>query len=242
MKSSAYFTTAFLISALSILIFTGCNDVVTGNGEVASETRSVGDFNGITVGGSMHVFIRQGPVGNAKIEAESNIIPYIELKNNGDQLMVRFKHNTSINTHDPVSIYLTAPQINDLKLLGSGSIQTQDTLTGARGIKVKIAGSGNIDLKMNAPEIDADIAGSGNITAEGETKNMEIKIAGSGDFKGENLKSENADVKIAGSGNATLFSSLKLNVKIMGSGNVYYQGNPSVGTSIAGSGKVIRQN
>lgn len=231
-----------------LLLFTGgCilgGQTVTGNGNVISVNRSVGNYNGIVVAGSMHVFVKQGPVPDARIEAESNLIPYVVTRLSDDgELEVRFKKDIRrVISHHPVNIYLTAPVIRHLSLLGSGDIKTQDTLTSGDKIKLNVAGSGDIQLQMNAPELDANIAGSGDIIISGETKNMDLNILGSGDFKGSDLKSEQASIKIAGSGNAHVFSSIRLATKILGSGNVYYLGNPSVETTSAGSGKVMKED
>ncbi|MGH2643729.1 MAG: head GIN domain-containing protein [Chitinophagaceae bacterium] len=231
--------------SIPVLLITGCiigGQTVTGNGQVTSINRQTGDYNGIVVAGSMHVFVKQGPAQDIRIEAESNLIPYIETHLKDNQIEIRFKRNVHVTTHEPVNIYLTTPEISNLSLLGSGNIQVQDSLANSDKIKLNVAGSGDIELQMNAPELDANIAGSGNILISGETKNIILNILGSGDFKGSNLKSEQATVKIAGSGNAHVFSSIKLTTKILGSGNVYYEGSPSIETTSAGSGKVTKEN
>lgn len=234
-----------ILVSLLIPLISSCfigGQTVTGNGQVTSVTRSVGDYNGIALAGSMHVFVQQGAAQSARIEAESNLIPYIKTQLKNGELEVKFKNNVHIVSHEPVNVYLTAPNIRNLSVLGSGNIKTQDSLMNQDKIKLNVTGSGNIQLQMNAPELDANIAGSGNILVGGETKNISLNILGSGDFKGADLKSEQAIVKIAGSGNAHIFSSIKLTTKIFGSGNVYYQGNPSLETTSAGSGKVMKEN
>lgn len=227
------------------ILIKGCiigGQTVTGNRQVTSITRTLGNYDEIVVAGSMHVFVQQGTAQDARIEAESNLIPYVETHKNGDKLEVRFKKNIRVISHDPINIYLTLPDIHSLSVLGSGNIKTRDSLANNAKIKLNVAGSGDIQLQMNAPELDANIAGSGNILVSGETKDLNLNILGSGDFKGTDLKSEQAVIKIAGSGNAHVFSSIKLTAKILGSGNVYYQGNPSVETTSAGSGKVMKED
>ncbi|TAM94105.1 MAG: DUF2807 domain-containing protein [Chitinophagaceae bacterium] len=232
-----------LFSLLPVLI-TGCiigGPTVTGNRQVTSVSRTLNHYDRIVVAGSMHVFVQQGTAQDARIEAESNLIPYVETSIDDDKLEVRFKKNVRIISHDPVNVYLTAPDIHSLSVLGSGNIKTQDSLTNDDKIKLNVAGSGDIQLQMNAPELDAGIEGSGNISVSGETKDIHLNIVGSGDFKGAGLKSEQAVIKITGSGNAHVFSSIKLKTKILGSGNIYYQGNPSVETTSTGSGKVMKE-
>lgn len=232
------------IAALMVLTLSNCTGqgrTISGNGQKVQEERSVGHFEELTVAGSMHVYITQGPVKDARIEAESNLIPYLEFKKDGDELTVKFKNNVHIKNHLPVNVYLSTPNINELNMVGSGEITGQDALSNQDEIQVKTVGSGDIQVQVNAPEVDAKITGSGDINISGKTRKVEIDVLGSGDFKGKDLKSEQAEIKIAGSGDAWVYASINLDVKIFGSGNVYYGGNPKTQSKIAGSGKLMKE-
>lgn len=207
---------------------------------MSAEERDVGAFEDLIVASSMHVYLSQGPVKAVRVEAESNLLPYIITHREGNKLSVKTEDNTSISSNHPISIYLTTPDIKKVNMAGSGKIETRDTIFNDAGLKITLAGSGSINIKMNAPETDANIAGSGTITVSGFTRKLDINLTGSGDFKGKNLKSEEAKVKIAGSGSAWIFASVNLSAKILGSGNVHYVGTPSMDNDILGSGKVIK--
>lgn len=232
------------IAALTILTLSNCTGqgrTISGNGQKGQEERPVGHFEELTVAGSMHVYITEGPAKEARIEAESNLIPYLELKKDGDELTVKFKNNVNIKNHLPVNVYLNAPNINELNMVGSGEITGQNTLSDEDEIQVKTVGSGNIKVQVNAPETDAKITGSGDINISGKTRKTEIDVLGSGNFNGKDLKSEQVEIKIAGSGDAWIYASINLNAKILGSGNVHYGGNPQIESKIAGSGKLIKE-
>ncbi|WP_158642779.1 head GIN domain-containing protein [Chitinophaga japonensis] len=232
-----------LLVLLVFSLFTASCDVtgqnhVRGSGNVQKEERSVGAFTKLSVRGSMDVFLTQGPAKAAVIEADDNILPLIELEKEGDELVVRLRRHTSINTRKAMKVYLTTPEIEGLYLAGSGNIKLENKFSNNREMKLKVSGSGNIDGELNAPQVDADISGSGDITLRGETKELDIDIAGSGDFKGSDLLSENADIKIAGSGDALVHASMTLDARIAGSGDVRYKGTPQVSSKVAGSGSV----
>lgn len=235
----------FHLSVIACVLYlaTGCginNKKINGNGNVSTEERNAGAFEELIVSGSMHVYLSQGPVQAVRVEAESNLLPYIITNRQGDELKVKTEDNTSISYTHPINIYLTTPDIKKISMLGSGKIETKDTLRNDDGLKISLAGSGSINIRMNAPEADANIAGSGNITVSGFTQKLDINLAGSGNFKGSDLKSEEAKIKIAGSGSAWVFASVKLSAKILGSGNVHYGGTPSMDNNMLGSGKVIK--
>jgi carbon monoxide dehydrogenase subunit G len=229
------------ISAFTLLVATqySCNGQrINGSGNVTTETRNVGDYEKISLKGSMDIEFTQGPARAAVIEAEDNVIPYVRLEVHGDELVVDLKDHISLKTHKGIKIRLTAPDVNELALSGSGNIHVTNTLENANPVRVKLSGSGNIEGAVNSPEVKASSAGSGNIRLAGETKDLEVSMAGSGDFEGADLHSETARVTIAGSGNADVHASVKLDAKIAGSGDVSYKGNPEVSSKIAGSGSV----
>lgn len=232
---------AFVLAGTALLILNSCiwsGESVSGNREVTREEREVESFEELTVAGSMQVYLTQGAEKAAVIEAESNLIPYIILQKKGDELKVKFKSNINIKSHAPIRIYLAAPRVNDLEMIGSGKIKVENRLTNKESIGLKTTGSGDIHLQVNTPKVDAKITGSGDIYISGETRKSEIEILGSGDFKGKGLKSEQTKVKIAGSGDARVYSSISLDAKVFGSGDVYYSGNPQIKSNIAGSGEL----
>jgi hypothetical protein len=229
------------LSAFTLLIATqfSCNGQrINGSGNVTTETRNVGAYHKVELKGSMDVEFTQGPAQAAVIEAEDNVIQYVRLEVHGDELVVDLKDHISLKSHKGIKIKLTAPDVNELALSGSGNIRITNTLQNDEPVRLKLSGSGNIEGAVNSPEVKASSAGSGNIKLTGETKDLDVNMAGSGNFEGADLHSENAEITIAGSGNADIHASMKLEAKIAGSGDVRYKGNPAVSSKIAGSGSV----
>ncbi|WP_217601755.1 head GIN domain-containing protein [Chitinophaga sp. GbtcB8] len=214
---------------------------VKGSGNVSKEERSVGEFKTLSVKGSMNVYVTQGPVKSAVIEAEDNIIPLILLEKEGDELVIRTKPHTNIDTKRDMKVYVTTPDLSDIRLAGSGDIKLENQISNRDAIEVSVSGSGNVSGALNAPHVKGSISGSGDMSLSGESKELEIGIAGSGNFKGEDLMAETANINIAGSGNANVHASVTLDAKIAGSGNVYYKGSPQVSSKVVGSGSVIKQ-
>ncbi|NSL88419.1 head GIN domain-containing protein [Chitinophaga solisilvae] len=232
--------TLVVVAVLALL--QSCNvtgqNRIKGSGNVIKEERNIPSFTRIKVEGSMNLYLSQGPAKAALIEAEDNVAPLVEFVEEDGKLKVRFKRNTSINTHKGVNIYLTTPEVSEVALAGSGDVKLMDKFNSREDMAIKLSGSGNLKGSVNAPAVKASIAGSGDMFLDGETKNVSVSIAGSGDFEGEGLLSEDAKVTIAGSGSASVHASVKLEAKIAGSGDIKYKGTPQVSSSVAGSGSV----
>jgi Putative auto-transporter adhesin, head GIN domain len=231
-----------LLAAL-LIVFASCRYVtgkrIRGDGNVKTEQRSVGNFNSVSSRGSYNVYLSAGEPG-VRIEAEDNLLPYIETYVDGNTLHVGTKQDYWLKPEREVKIYVSAPSFEKIHSFGSGDIRGESVLHNASKLELTVSGSANIKLDVDAPEIDAETNGSGDIYLAGNAKTWTGEIRGSGNIKAMDLKADETRVRIYGSGDADVFAGSKLDVKVAGSGDVRYKGNPQMSTSIAGSGKVTK--
>ncbi len=224
---------------LVAMALASCNfETIKGSGVVKTETRSINSAEKIKTVGSFDVEITPSAETTLKIEGDDNLVKHIITETNDGYLVIKMEDDIHYSTQNKLTVYITTPHLLGVSLAGSGNITTKGKFTGGDELKVSLAGSGDADIEVNTPTIEASIAGSGNIKMIGETKDITIKIAGSGNFKGEDLKAENVEAGIAGSGDVKIFADAKLNAHIAGSGSVYYKGNAVVTQKVAGSGDV----
>jgi hypothetical protein len=240
MKRTAFFLFILLISMSSCTYIGGKR--VRGNGESHIQERQVGKFTGVSVRGGIDVIVAPGPVSSFKIEADRNLLDYIDVRNNGGVVEVRSKRGYNLRPKTNMKVYATAPSFSSIEVAGSGDITSRSKISSDNKLNLEIKGSGDIKLDVDAPSIGAHIAGSGSIALNGRTQNFDADIRGSGDVRSFNLLSENTNVDIAGSGNAEVFASKQLNVEIKGAGDVRYKGTASVNQKIMGSGSVKQAN
>ena len=215
---------------------------VKGNGNAGGEDRSVGNFNSVSSHGEYDVYLTQGAGYSVRVEADENLLQYIETVVENNVLEIRTRQGFSLKSRTDLKVHITAPAYSKVKTFGSGNILTENKLNNTSPIELELSGSGDIKVELNAPEVRAELRGSGNINVGGETRSFTGEIRGSGDIHAANLKAENVDVDIAGSGNADVFASVKLNVDVKGSGDVKYRGGAQVSSDIAGSGSVRKMD
>ena len=232
----------FIIIISAGFVFASCNisfsgDSLSGNGNIKTETRNVGNFNAVKSSGPIDIEISSGDTYSVSVEDDENILPVIITRVENGTLNVNYKDNTSIN-NDHGKVYIKAPSLEKVISSGSANITITDAIKNDREIEITVSGSGNIEGGVDAPKITASIGGSGNINLKGRTKDFEAKVSGSGDLDCSGLQSENTTVSVSGSGNAHVFASVGLKARVSGSGDVRYKGNPSspeIHTSGSGS-------
>ena len=230
---------------LGTLVFFSCRYIggkrVRGNGNLITQERSVSGFEGVESYGSFDVTLIPSDATSVKIEADDNLQQYIETYVNHNKLQIRTRDGYNLRPRNDIKITVSGPVFSTIATHGSGSITGRGLLnTNNDDVALRVAGSGNIEVELNASKVDSEIAGSGNISVKGTSKEFEGGIYGSGNIRAGNLRTEDSKVEIAGSGNVEIFASNKLDVSVMGSGEVKHRGNAQVNTKISGSGSVVK--
>lgn len=215
---------------------------VRGNGNVVTETRNTANYDAVSVGGSFDVVLVKGTEGNISIKGEENLMKYIITEVSGDKLKIRFKRNVNVRTTQKLVITVPYKDLEKVSLGGSGTIRSTETLKANR-YSMSVAGSGSIDLKVDADTVKSSIAGSGNINVSGSATDFTCSIAGSGNINAYRLKVVSTLARITGSGNIKTTASNSVDAKVVGSGNIYYKGNAThIKSKSIGSGDVINRN
>lgn len=176
---------------------------VKGSGNIITETRNIADFSKIDVGGVFEVEIVAQKDFSVQIEADDNLLQYIETEVSGDTLEI--KTNKRISSKNPIRVKVSAPNIESLEVSGAS--------------KVSLA-----NLKNESLNVDA--SGASKLKVDGETKDLTIDMSGASRLDAENLKAENVNVDASGASNANVFVSGDLKADLSGASHVTYLGNP----------------
>ena len=256
MKTGIIAIIIVIATQTSCTLFTDC---VEGNGNMKTESRDAVPFTAIANEASFHVVYIEGDEYTITVEAESNILPYIETEIKRGALGIGTISGTPClryNTQPVITV--TAPSIRELVNSGSGGIVSGD-LSGeevrlvasgsgdiiageisASETSIVTSGSGNImtdDIASNT--LKATLAGSGDLTMSGRTATNKYAVSGSGSIFSKELVTDNATVTMTGSGKVYTNVKDHLDLVISGSGNLYLLGNPSVNITRSGSGQII---
>jgi len=215
---------------------------VSGNGNIKTEERSVSAFKNVEAAGAVKLYVSQGDLKPVRIETDENLLPYIEVIQDGDQITIRNKEHVNLNpTHD-IKIYVTSPLYNKIEVSGASDIIGQGKITNSENLELNASGAGNIDMEVDAPKLSAEITGSGTMNIKGQTKDADLNLTGAADAHCFDLMSENMKVDISGAGSAEVFASVKLDADVSGAGSVKYKGNAAVNQHISGAGSVQKEN
>jgi hypothetical protein len=204
---------------------------------VVEEERQFSGFTGVSLRGVGKLLIEQGDNQGLRVEAEDNIIPYLETDLEGQMLVIGTKSGVRLRPTRPIIFRVTVREIDEIAVSGSGDAEGTGLRAGA--LSITVSGSGHVSLSgLEAVGLRVKISGSGNVEVSGKVERQTLTVSGSGEYRARDLASDGADVRISGSGSATIQVSDSLDAAISGSGSVRYAGNPTVQSTVTGSGSV----
>lgn len=250
----------FYVICLSIVFLYSCavqDEKIHGNGDVQQKEVTVEGFYQIEINGAFEITLIQDTLWKVELEAESNILPLIDVYKTGSKLVIENKDDYSFDLNNPIKILIHHSGADNITFSGAGvldlgefsSLTLTTVFSGAGSISGTIessqidfiiSGSGNIDADVTCYELDASISGQGDFTFRGSTTRSIFSISGVGNINALNMVSKSAWCNISGVGNAYLKVSDELHATISGAGTIFYDGSPELDKHLSGSGKVIK--
>jgi hypothetical protein len=227
-----------LIIILSFSILGACR-YKTGSGNIVTEKRSTGSFTGLSAGGGFDVEIKTGPT-EVIVESDDNIIKYIETDVVNGELKIRLDH---ISIHDAhLKVYVTAPEINNIKSSASANIKAKDVLKSGLAIRLQASSGSEIKAALDAPEVFANASSGGELNLSGRTRDLKAESSSGSTINSKELLSENANVSVSSGASAHVHASLSLDATASSGGNVTWRGGASnVKKSVSSGGEVEKE-
>jgi len=191
---------------------------VRGSGVAATQTRAAAGFSGLDLAGGSTVTVVAGGEQSVVVHADDNLLGRVTTRVEAGTLVIR--STGSFTTKSPMSVEVSVPSLQVLRLSGSGAIS-------ATGI--------------TAAALTVTLSGSGVIRARGTAAHLDVTLDGSGRALLNDLVARDVRAVLPGSGLIRVTATRSLDAAVPGSGSITYRGNPPhVATSVTGSGAVTR--
>ena len=202
-----------------------------------SEPRKVRNFDSVSLTGIGRLIIIQTDKESLTIQAEDNLLPYIETQVKGRTLTIGIRDFVSITPREKITYFLSVKDLSVLQISGLGDIHLSGLHTDK--LSVEFSGGGNAVIEdLLTKNISIKLSGAGDFSLSGQVDAQALEISGAGNYDAGDLLSKTATVEISGAGNAIIWVTDMLTIELSGMGNLQYYGNPSIKQEISGLGKV----
>lgn len=211
---------------------------IEGDGKRTTETRNPGAFTGVELSNDCELYITIDTsltTPEITIEADQNILPYIETSLHAGTLEIGTHDNRCLKTDLPVIVDIYMPVVEYAKLSGSGLIRCDNV--SVDNLRLDLPGSGNIEfLSVDCGYIDVNLTGSGKIELTGNAVETSFLLSGSGQIRADQLRQETCYIDLPGSGTIYVWALDELKGTLSGSGVIYFRRPLRNNVEITGSG------
>jgi hypothetical protein len=202
----------------SVVLLAACHDghaptgCVIGSGVVASESRAVAAFSGVTVDGPFRVTLRPAAATSLELTAEDNVLPRIRTEVRGDRLHV-FLVDGSQSTTREMAVRIASPELRAVE--GSAAAQIE-----ARGFTVDA--------------LETRLSEASSLVVTGRADRHDLHLAGASRCRAEELRSRWVSAELSGASNGIVAVSDTLDVRASGASTLEYLGDPALTLAVSG--------
>ena len=209
---------------------------IRGSGDITTQTRPVGDFDGVTLMSGGRLLITQGTEESLTIETDDNLMPFLETEVSGGELRISAeKDGTSYNL-DPsgdIIFRIGVIDLRDITVYGGGDFE-MGTLTTAQ-LDLEVFGAADVVIDdLSADQLRINVPGTADITLSGAVGSQEVRWIGAGTYTGGELRSETAVVSVTGAATVEMWVTDDIDITVTGAGTVNYYGTPTVTQNVTG--------
>lgn len=224
-------TTLFSLAlVLCILPFALQAQRTSGSGEVIKQTREVGSFTGIKVGGAFNVEITPSEKISLTVESDDNLMDHIITEVEGNVLEIKSKGN--IKNPSELNIYISLPNLTSLDVSGAANVYTvSGTTLSASKFEMEASGASNVNVNLNAGDVSVEISGAADVVLTGVATSLEAEVSGAGSLKAERLDTPKSVVNASGAGDIKIAGTGVVSATTSGAGSIKYQNNPTILTT-----------
>lgn len=213
---------------------------VKGSGHQVTENHKVTDFTRLNIDGGFHVNIKQDSSLNASITADDNLMKYIHVESDGDELHIYSKK--SMCGSGEIIINIGVRNLQSLNGSGAVTFENEGQLN-TKDLHIELNGAGKVDLNLNAANVTTEGRGASEIDLKGQATSNRVELTGSGKMHAFDFVVGKYDIHTTGASDCEINVLNELNVHTTGASDIKYKGNPSnVNSSKLGAGSLTHVN
>ena len=204
------------------------------------EKKNLTGVTRLQLDGVFNLTITQSDQESIEVVGDESMIKKLLIDQDGDLLTLSTEEDLVDNFFDKneLRINLNLKDLKELKYDGVGNVKTQGTFK-VSDIRLIGSGVGNLELDLDAQQIDADFDMVGNINLQGKANKAFFTNNGVGNLNASNLIVKDMEINSSGIGNVEVHCTGDLSLVVDGIGKVSYSGNPRIlKKEVSGIGKV----
>ena len=238
---------ALMVVLTTLLGTAGCENSVTGSGEIATWDMDYSDFNKLEIDSTFNVEINRADSYLVRLTIDKKLYEYLKIDQRGDTLRIGLKPNYAyIDTKQQAIINL--PDLHRLKL-SDASIAFVSGFSVSHSLDFELSDASRLELGhtlagnssfllSNASKVTGSIEmddgnfrlnDSSSLELEGSADDIKIDAAASSVVTLPDFTVVTADVELSASSSAVINVSSRMDINLSSSSELEYIGSPKLG-------------
>jgi hypothetical protein len=204
------------------------------------EKKNLTGVTRLQLDGVFNLTLTQSDQESIEVVGDESMIKKLLIDQDGDLLTLSMEEDLVDNFFDKneLRINLSLKDLKELKYDGVGNVKTLGTFK-VGDVRLIGSGVGNLELDLDAQQIDADFDMVGNINLQGKANRAFFTNNGVGNLDASNLIVKDMEINSSGIGNVEVHCTGELSLVVDGIGKVNYSGHPRIlKKEVSGIGKV----
>lgn len=232
--------TIFFFLAIPLLLLSCSERTSFSSGDEVKEKKALTGVTRLKVDGVFNLTISQSDEESIAVEGDEAMVNKLLIDQEGELLSLKMEEDVEDGFFDDknLKIHIQIKELKEFNYEGVGNVKTNGLFKVA-DLKLFGNGVGNLDLELEAQEIDADFDMVGNIKLRGKANRATFVNNGIGNLNASELIVQKIDLNSSGIGNVEVNCVGELSLVVDGIGKVSYTGHPRIiKKEVSGIGKV----
>lgn len=234
-------TTSFIFAMGAALVLNACNLNIStgedGNGNVITEEREVTeDFTEVRGSSGLDVYLTKGNENKIVVEADENLLQYIETNIEEGKLHVSTSENIGRSTAKKV--YVTYKQLNNIEA-SSGAEVVGNSVIESQTLSLKSSSGAELKVEVFAQDLTAKTSSGADLNVSGKASSLTADASSGSEVDAKELLVINCNAEASSGAEVTVNVKEQLETHVSSGGEINYYGNPlSVNSNKSHSGNV----
>lgn len=207
-----------------------------GSLNVVTEKREVTAFNAIDASGGINVELVQGPEIGLTIEADDNLIEFIEIEVTDSVLKIRLREK--IGDHKAIEVKVDFVSIEAIRASAGAKVSSESPIVG-KALKFETSSGAISRLNLEFESIAIEASSGAQAELSGTAGQLMLQSSTGAIIEALGLKAENASVKSSSGAINNVSASNELSMEASSGAIVNYQGQPVIKNQKTSSGGII---
>lgn len=191
------------------------------------EERIIEPFTSLEINGVFDVYLRQDSTERLEIEGDEHLLPYINVYQNGDRLVIERDEHIIYKNWKKFNLFISIGQLEHLEINGVGDLICEEQLL-LDNIHIECAQMGRTELDIVAKKLDLELTKVGKVYLAGEVEEFDLENTSLSKIDAYNLQAQVVRLDNTSLGKVRVWAEKELHICSAGLGTIYCKGKPDI--------------